>query len=240
MKNEISNYLESKSNAWSRTTMSSEEYRLNAVKDHLDGDPEALWAAIQDRAPYTRQTIWVRVCDFFDWAMENSKLPMGANPYRVWRKKNAKVFKNVYQPRTPSISFEDVRARLEKIQNLAIRRRALEILGSGTRWMESEQSGDVVRGKGGLSRRVFRPEVSGPDFKYTYETFRRELAKVGLKPHTLRKLCATQLARNGMNESDLCKAMGWQSFTTARCYIAPVNEDKMATHFETLQKRKVG
>jgi site-specific recombinase XerC len=221
----IDSYLDSKKYAWAPTTLTSERHRLNAIKDYLTGNPETLWNSLQDRAPYTRLTIWTRVSDFYDWLIEEGKVK-GVNEYKKWRKKNAKVFKNVYVPTKPEMSFEEAFRLINTIERIDIRRRALEILGSGTRFSESGQVKESkVYGKGSKVRNVYQPKIQGETYTGSYQEFRRALDKVGLKPHDLRKLFLTKLVEMGANEFQLCEVAGWNSIQTASSYIK-VNSEK--------------
>jgi integrase len=84
-----------------------------------------------------------------------------------------------------------------------------------------------VRGKGGKERILFG---DGSAFRnINLNTLRRELKKVGLKPHSLRKLFVTRLAKRGdLTDADLCEVMGWESYETARSYIQPDRADVLA------------
>lgn len=230
----IDGYLKSKTNAWASSTSDSERHRLAAVAHALDGKPETLLKATQALKAYSRVTTWTRVVDFYEWCLENGHVS-GSNVYRTYRKRNARMFKNAYTTKTPEISFDEARARIERLADESIRIRALDILSSGLRWSESEQSGDYVCGKGGKRRRVYRQVTGAERSLVNYQAFRRALASIGIKPHDLRKLAATELARRGLNEADLCKVMGWESFTTAKAYIAPVEEDRLGSLVRGLQ-----
>jgi integrase len=64
-------------------------------------------------------------------------------------------------------------------------------------------------------------------------TFRYHLNKVGLKPHTLRKLCASKLARQDkIKEQDLLKVFGWASMETASIYLQAKNNEELAALME--------
>lgn len=222
----INQYLISKQWAWAPSTQKSESHRLTAIAGELDGNPERLWRSIQDRGSYTRLTIWTRVADFYDWLIDEGKVK-GPNEYKKWRKKNAKVFKNCYQKSKPEISYEEALERIRSIDDEGIRKRALEIIGSGTRYKESgniDEHGNVC-GKGSKVRNVFMPRVVGQDFKGNYQLFRRALAKIGLRPHDLRKLFLSKLVELGANEFELCEIAGWSSIATASSYIK-VNSDR--------------
>lgn len=233
MKTLIQKYLEDKKLAWSPNTLKSEEHRLNAVSDKLDGEANTLWDATQHLGAYSRLTTWSRVCDFWDWALSEGHVSVPGN-YRKFRKKNAKQFKveNVYVRKTPDISFEEAQARIQTLPQ-DIREKASQLLSGGLRYSESFtlKDGRVV-GKGGKLRSAFVAEAG---FKRCYRTFLRALHSVGLTPHMLRKICASRLAREGLGEADLCKAMGWSSFNTARSYLAPLQDEAIGEVFKRVQ-----
>ena len=236
MKYEIESYLESKKLAWAPSTLKSEKARLTALADVLNGDPQALWDHMEvvGMGRYTRQTTWVRVIGF--WQHLNDRGLRQGNPYRAFRTTNARLFKNVYNPRLPEITYEEAKKRIETISEPSCRRRALEILGSGTRWQESEtHSGGVVSGKGGKQREVYVPKVEGPKFEASYRTFLRCLAEVGLTPHMLRKIFLSKMAEDGASEFELMEVAGWNSIGPARAYIK-VHRDKVRKRVEKIQK----
>jgi integrase len=234
----IAEYLKSKQLAWAPTTLKSEGARLSAVEHVLDGDPTRLWELMEERKmkPYARLTTWIRVMNYWDFLVDSGKT--SSNPYRSFRRRNARLFKHTYTPCKPTLSYEEAKARIESIEDPTIRRRALEMIGSGARWAESETHKDgTVVGKGGKSRQLYVPQVDGPEFIGTYQTFRRGLAKVGLKPHDLRKLFLTKLVELGANEFELMEAAGWSSMAPARSYIN-VNRDNLAARIKKIQEDK--
>lgn len=231
MKSIIQKYIQDKKLAWAPSTLQSEAHRLNAVADVLDGDAARLWTALETLGPYSRLTTWSRVCDFMDWA-HSEGLIENAGSYRAFRKKNAKQFKNVYTPKTPSFTFEEATRRIDTLAP-SIRAKALQLLNGGLRYTESfTLKGGKVVGKGGKNREVFTEEAS---YSGSYRTFLRALHSVGLTPHMLRKICATRLAREGLREADLCKVFGWSSFKTASSYIAPLQDEALKEVFKRVQ-----
>lgn len=232
MMNLIDQYLESKKLAWSPTTLRSEGHRLRGVVEALDGKPETLWAAIATRAPYTRTTMWTRVVSFYDWAIAKGHV-QGPNKYREWRAENERQFKHVYAPKLPDISFDEAKARIARIEDPRIRGKALQLLMGGLRYSESMTlaEGRVI-GKGNKPRASFAPEAQAPGC--SYHTVLRALKAVGLTPHMLRKITATTLAQEGLREAELCEAMGWSSFHTAKNYVA-ANRKAIAAAFTKLQ-----
>jgi hypothetical protein len=221
----INEYIESKRYAWSPNTMRSERHRLNGVAHLLSESPEELWKGIQHLKPYSRLTLWTRVVEFTDWMIEHGHKK--ENPYKKWRRENAKQFKNCYVKTKPEISFDEALERIKKIKRADIRRRAIEMLCSGTRYDESGRCQEgLVSGKGSKLRTVYKPRIDGPDYTGSYQNFRRTLAEVSLRPHDLRKLFLTRCVELGVNEFELCELAGWSSISTASSYIR-VNQDRL-------------
>lgn len=224
----IKEYLKSKEYAWADSTKKSEAARLKRIACFVEaGDPQKLWEAIEHLAPYSRVTAWTRAADYYEFLLtENIKT--GSNIFNQWRNKNAKAFKNSYERKTPEVSYGDAKEKINSISCEKTRRKAHQLLKAGLRYRESfTVNSGKVKGKGSKTRTIFS-ETQKVDYPYSYSHFRKVLKKeTGLKPHDLRKIRATDLARRGMKESDLCKVFGWESFATASSYIAPMNDDKI-------------
>ena len=56
---------------------------------------------------------------------------------------------------------------------------------------------------------------------------RGALQKLGLKPHSLRKLLATKLSRSDLRHADIMQVMGWSSIATASKYFQSLNEEQL-------------
>lgn len=220
MNNLIEMYLKDKEMAWAPTTLKSESHRLKAALPHLDGKAQTLWAALKDYAPYGRVTIWTRVTDFWQWAIDNGHI-QGGNDYRAFRSKYERLFKNAYQKKTPELTFEEAYQRIQGIEDVRARQTATFLLLTGLRVSEpgTLQKDGTVLGKGGKARRANLPSWAPLDAECDYWRLRRELGGVGLKPHDLRKLFATRMVELGANEFQLCEAMGWSSIQTASSYV---------------------
>jgi hypothetical protein len=235
MKEMIEQYVKAQEHSWSDTTRRSERYRLNALVPVLTGRPEDLWTHLeQNSGAYSRVTAWTRVVSLYDWMLE-SGFRSGTNPYRIWRKRNARLFKHCYQRRLPSIGFEEACRRIEAIEDRAVREACFSLLRRGLRISELDTfdpGTNTVLGKGGKRRRVYG-EVSQhrrPDAKLGsgfIARLRGCLALSGLKPHDLRKIAATEFRRRGLKEEDLLKVMGWTSMETAKSYLAPMKDEEL-------------
>lgn len=168
-------------------------------------------------APYSRVTTWTRVVKFWDWLITQGHQP--SNPYRAWRSTNARLFRHVYVRAIPKISFDDAKKRIASLPDVDSRAKANDLLQSAMRFTESATyaAGQVV-GKGGKPRQVF---LKAEPAKYvkSYETLRRHLATIGLKPHDLRKIRLAKLVEDGASIFDLMAIAGWSSAQTATSYI---------------------
>lgn len=233
----ITRYIEDQKLAWSPTTLRSEFYRLCGVQDVLDGNPLALWNHLVSRQkPYARLTTWTRVTSLWDWLVREGHRT-GSNPYRLFREKNARLFKHVYQTKTPIISFEEAVKRIKTLPR-RYRELGLQMLGTGERFSESQQTPDErgrITGKGNKSRRTYRPTFTGTTGNVSYACFRRALQTVSLVPHDLRKLHASRLVDVGASEYALLQAMGWSNIETAKRYIKPTKDKNL----ELLIKTKI-
>lgn len=222
----INAYIKSKEHAWAESTKRSELYRLTSLEKVIDGNPLTLWNHIEKTyKPYTRSTIWTRVTEYWDFSHK------GSNPYRAWRKTNAKQFKNVYEKKTPKISYEEATEKIDKLPIKEDRVKALQLLKGGLRWSESFTINEegYVKGKGSKVRKVF---VYSTTYSRNYTTFYNALNSVGLKPHDLRKIKATELLKQGMSINDLCHVMGWEDMKTAMSYISASKEDELKEYFK--------
>lgn len=225
LKKKIEAYLESKKDAWSPTTMNSEAPRLRALAEHLDGNPETLWKALQEKKPYSRVTTWTRAVAFWAFAY-----PGKDNPYEEFRMKKANFFKNAYQPKRVELTYEEALSKVKAIDDEAIRFRALDMLKGAVRYAESAQpkGREYIVGKGRKKRPDFRPEKEGPAFTQSYHTFWRKLKEAtGLTPHDLRKLALTHAAENGAEAADLMEIAGWSTIGTATYYLQPKRTNKL-------------
>jgi len=144
-------------------------------------------------------------------------------------KLNANLFKHAYTKEQLNVTFQEAAVLIASIENTDVREKAKRLLTGGLRYTESftEHEGQVI-GKGSKPRKIFAPEgVGSITFNQSYTTFRRELKKLGLKPHTLRKLFANMLVEQGAGEMDLLKAMGWESIQTAASYLQAKRDEQL-------------
>lgn len=237
MKDLIDKYIEDHTLSWAPTTLKSERHRLYALDVQLTTTAVQLWEKlVSTKKPYSRVTTWTRVVDFYQWCLDNKKIE-GENHYALFRRKNARLFKNQYQTKTPNITFQEAAKRINKLSEPYSKSLAIQILGSAERYSEATQQETAsIIGKGNKRRRSYRPTGRTNSSILSYSSFRRHLAKTGLKPHDLRKLAATRLVEAGVSEADLLEIMGWSSIITAKAYLQPKKQEQLAKIFKTLHE----
>lgn len=220
MKLQIQNYIESKVNAWSETTLRSEFNRLKAVTPYLHLPADEFYNALKSQySPYSLKTLMLRASKFKEF--------YGDYTYKAFMQTNARLFKYVYISKPVNSTFEAARTKIALIQDPEVRKIASLMLSTGMRIHEAlkyDGSGQVI-GKGGKPRRIYSRETASSQL--TYLQVYRAMKLVGLKPHDLRKLAASKLAASGLAEADLMEVMGWSSIQTASRYLQPMLEDKL-------------
>lgn len=232
MKDLVDKYLADRETAWAGSTLKSERSRLQAIKEHLDKAPEKIHEVLKrdGKKPYAIRTTFIRLCDFENWAFENGLAKQRV--FRPYMEKHRNRFKHAYQKEDLNITFEEALTRIEALAE-PYRTQAKEMLRTGVRVSECKtvRNGKVF-GKGGKIRTVYgKLTLTAPR-----STFWRKLKAVGLKPHTLRKLCATRLADNGATAADLCKVFGWTSIQTGYQYLQAKDDERLQALVETATK----
>ena len=218
----VEKYLESKKNAWAPSTLKSERARLKILEgvnlEETSGG--VLWNKLLAYDPYSRCTAFTRVSQLFSWGIDQGLLS-GPNPFAQFREENARLFRNNYIRTYPKESFEEAKRKIATLPS-PYKEAALTILTSGLRISELRtlKDGKVI-GKGNKTRAVYGPYSEGTQVSQT--VLRRHLATIGLKPHSLRKLAATEFYRRGLSERDMMEVFGWNSFETAKNYVKPLD-----------------
>lgn len=223
MKELIPAYLEAKESAWAVSTWKSEKARLNSLAGSLHLSPLGLYKKLEKQGmkPYSIKTAFMRVIDLEAFA--------GLEPkFREFLRTHKNRFKYAYQREEVIITFEEARARIAGLAE-PYRSMATGLLTTGLRLSEAYavKDGKVI-GKGGKPRKIFGTiGKTAPK-----STFARKLKAIGLKPHTLRKLCATRLAEKGASAADLCKVFGWSDIRIAYQYLQGKSDERLQKLFD--------
>lgn len=218
-KDNINKYIESKKLAWAPSTLRSEQARLHGAIDLINLGAEALYHEGSKRySLYALKTLFIRASALATFCDAKE-----GNSFKNFLRDNARLFKNAYIKEEVNVTYEEACKLVEGMDDGAARMAAQLILQTGLRSNEALQydgSGFVV-GKGSKLRPVMSEQAIPEALRkeLTYSKFYKALSKVGLKPHTLRKLVATKLVDAGIKEMDLLKIMGWSNIVTAASYL---------------------
>jgi integrase len=178
---------------------------------------------------YSTNTAFVRAADFADFLVECGEL--SENSLKEWKEENPKLFQHSYVKKRVEMTFAEAVSRINQINVADIREKALQLLATGMRYTESttlNEEGEIV-GKGGRRRAVpLAEQFNIPEFKKSYAAVYKQLRQVGLTPHMLRKICATEHAKQGATEADLMNIFGWRSSQMAHMYVQAQRTEELA------------
>ena len=241
----IDQYIESKKNSWAPKSCTTERSRLNGLTMELIKNPDVLYKHLVEKdnlQPYAVKTKFIRIGDFYEWAMGAGHIKSGRNVIKDYMKDHANRFKNAYSKKPTGVSFEEARRRIAKINDEAAKMKALQLLLTGMRYEESttlDAKGMIV-GKGGKRRHV--PNAPTVEYDKTYGAFYHQLKKVGLTPHVLRKAHANELVDLGATIPDLMSLMGWSSVQTPASYLEAHSKNELVEKFKSVHgdlKKKI-
>lgn len=231
MKDTYEQYIAYMAPKWSEASVRSERQRLNQLWPVIDGDPEKLWAALQEHGAYARVTYWGRVSSFWDWRIKKQGLA-GPNPYAIFREESPRCFRGKYTRKPCKKTVEELKAELTRIpdQHADIRNKLMQLLEGGLRRTESYTLTDdgYVTGKGGKVRKVYVSQPNGPMAgQERYSTMLRLCKEyTGVTPHKLRSARLTKVANNGGSMNELMEFAGWSSPGPAASYVN-VREERL-------------
>ncbi len=233
----IEQYIESKKNSWAATTIHTEYSRLRSHAAILDKTPDEIFDRLHTGGMkrYSIKTTMTRISDYYQWLIDNNFKPKGPNPFKVYFKTHSNNFKQCYQPKRLTTTFGEAQEQIDAMPDGQEKLASRQLLEAGLRSCElSTLENNRVTGKGGKTREVFLSDVL-KSFKYKgkyYQLF-YALKKVGLTPHDLRKLCATEFSRlPGVITIDILESFGWTSADTALKYQQPMVAEKRGELFK--------
>jgi len=239
MESLIEKYIEFKRLSWAATTLRTEESRLHSNKHLIDMDPKDAFVKLRDSGmkPYAIKTTMIRIGTFYQWLLDSGHRT-GKNRIKEFMRTHENLFKYAYSPQRLTITYDEAARRIEKIPQDHLRNAAKQLL-SGLRSCELKtvKDGQVI-GKGQKPREVYLPaEVENFRYKGSYGQLYYSLKKVGLTPHMLRKLCASEFSRlEGVTTVDILESFGWNSVQTAMVYLQPLNSSKRSSLFKKVRE----
>lgn len=227
----VSEYVGGKKMSWARSTQRNERSRLRVHGPKVLDNPLSVYDGLtKTMVPYSIKTTFSRLSLFWEFLADSEKIPPGRNPWKNFLTTNALLFKYAYQIERVKITYDEAKVRIDSMPSYAHRMASFQMLEAGLRYCELWTfDGKRVIGKGGKPRAVFmRADLAL--FRYTgsYTSLYKRLKAVGLKPHTLRKLCATEFSRNPkIKDQDTCKVFGWSSIETSLKYRQPYEDEQL-------------
>ena len=233
-------YLEVASRGWSMSSQTSEAARLRKLVPLLEQygfNAESIYNELyKTMSAYTMRTIFVRLKRLYDFCVKMELLPTGAanNPFEHYMTivaPNKFKMANVYKPKEVGSNYTTIKAKIKSLVDADIRASLLFLLQTGLRVSELYKLQQdtlignwYVKGKGGKLRSVmFTP----PEKIVSKWAMQKELIKLSLTFHSLRKLAATQLANSGLTANDLQIVFGWSSINTAQSYLQKTSDEKL-------------
>lgn len=189
--------------------------------------------------PHTIKKLVLTASAYVAWGIKNQVKGFGPlNTYADLILTSPQLFRNAYKPERLKVDFDEALERIKSIAQENVKEACLALLKSGLRiheaFLVNTETSSVI-GKGDKLRYVvwtYPPHLKMP----TEGQIRYALKKIGLKPHSLRKLLATKLARSNMRHTEIMQLMGWSSFETASKYIQPLNEEQLKRSLEEALK----
>lgn len=231
----VERYLNAHSLSWSASTTRSERFRLFSILNNLEANsgPEQIYSELADRlSASSLKTLFIRIAALYDWA------GIAPNTYREFIKNSPRLFRHAIEPRPAPTDLKGARHAISRIGDSKCRIQAESMLNSGLRLNEAKSYNPQKRtviGKGSKPRIVFG-EIDESICAINDGKFRRELKKVGLRPHDLRKILANELANTGADHLDLMRIFGWSNIQTASFYLQPKKDKELDALVKGVQK----
>lgn len=229
----VKQYIEAKKLAWSPASVKSEQARLARNLDLINmKQPMQAYLVATERGlkSYAIKTLFIRINSFCTYLNKED------DRFARFMQTHAQLFKHVYQKERLVVTYGQAKEMIARIPDSQVRLAALNLLQTGMRANEllTYDGSGLIKGKGGKIRQVYNnvQPVTGVTYNQLYSA----LKTVGLKPHTLRKLAATELARAGLKEADLLEVMGWSNIATATSYLQPLAKDELMNRVKGVLK----
>lgn len=220
---DVVDYLAAQQNIWTPSTVKAAASRLkhySPCQDALKGYNKMI---SEGYSRYYIQIVFISMASLKDWLQAQGRA--NSNPYRDFLQTNKHLFRNAYEDKYATITWEEFEAELTIAPAELVP--ALALMGyAGCRLSElTTFDGTTVIGKGGKRRPVFLPDrfrdlrVRMP----SYSIYRR----LKHNPHSYRKLAADKWLRSGVDLKTVQKLLGHTSLASTQRYLRPLQDEAL-------------
>jgi integrase len=228
-------YLTHNDKMWDDSTYKSESSRLKTIVSVLEVSGfrgQDFYAELkrQGYKPYTIKVMVQRAAAMYSHGQKLKIVSAFNNPFFDLLASAPQLFRNAYKAERLKLDFDEAMKRVLTIPQENVREACISLLKSGLRihemYLVNKETSSVI-GKGNKERFTTFAFPEHLELPSEWQV-RTALKKIGLKPHSLRKLLATKLSRNSdIKNQDILAIMGWSSLETANKYLQPLNEQQL-------------
>jgi len=230
---DVVDYLKSKENLWRPDSIKTAASRLMHYQPNLDALAIYNNMSKAGYKPYYIKITFVSLSAFMDWRIAQGRATL--NTFKTFMKQNNQLFRNAYQDKYATISWEDFIYEFKKADPEM--QKVLALLGfGGCRLSEirTYQNGKVY-GKGGKFRNVYVPndfnDICNVRINLSNDQIRRRLAH---NPHSYRKLAADKWIRSGLDLKTVQVLLGHTSLVSTQRYLRPLEADTLKNKLEDM------
>lgn len=233
-------YLEEQDSVWDSKTYKSESSKAKTVARAVDksgfvGNEFYKELKKLGYKPYTIKSLVQTASRIYAFGQDAGMLNKFNNPFKDFLIKSPQVFRNAYKSERITVTFDEVKSRLQLAQaDEETKKFIIALLDSGLRIDEAykvNHATSSVIGKGNKERFVvfnYCPPTTPAAKLPSQWKVRQVLKSCGLKPHTLRKVLATKLSRDSdFSHKDIMQIFGWNSIETASKYFQSQTEEEL-------------
>jgi integrase len=227
----IGSYLASKVNAWRPLTIKATASRLKHYSSTVSPDTIFKDLKTQGAKPYYRKQVFVSMCAYQDWLIAQGRAT--SNQFRAFMKSSAQLFRNVYEDKYTSLTWEEFQNELSECECSELKS-ALALMAYGACRLSEVYTYDpqsrTVLGKGQKRRYVHVPE--GTELVAVSLTPRQIRARLRYNPHAYRKLAADKYLRGGLDIKTVQVLLGHSSLLSTQRYLRPMQNDELKVKLE--------
>lgn len=225
---DVLDYLETKRLVWKPESVKATASRLSQWSPRQDAEAVYERMVKSGYSPYYIKITFISLASLTDWLIAQGRASY--NNYRRFLQDNNQVFRNAYEDKYATISWEEFEEELKEAEGEM--RTVLALLGYGGCRLSEVYTfdGRTVLGKGGKRRMVHTPCGDlAAIVNLSPDQIRRRLKH---NPHSYRKLAADKWLRNGIDIKTVQKLLGHTSLASTQRYLRPMEDDALKNRLE--------